>query len=74
MRLCPSYFSLINQDVNFVIYCYSVVEKMFKSTNDSNPVHWKGHLDATPLHAACKNSHLKIVKELIEKGADIKAE
>jgi ankyrin repeat protein len=38
-----------------------------------NPVEWEGYLNATPLHAACKNSHLEIVKILIEKGADIKA-
>jgi ankyrin repeat protein len=38
-----------------------------------DPVKWKGYLNATPLHAACKNSHLEIVKILIEKGADIKA-
>ena len=47
---------------------------MLINAKDSKPVHWKGHLDATPLHAACKNSHLKIVKKLLEKGADIKAE
>ena len=41
---------------------------------DTNPDEWKGHLNATPLHAACKNSHLAIVKKLIERGANILAE
>ena len=36
-------------------------------------VNWKGYLDATPLHATCKNSNLEVVKILIEKGADIAA-
>lgn len=45
-----------------------------KVAGGNNPVHWQGHVNATPLHAACKNSHLKIVKKLIERGADIRAE
>ena len=36
-----------------------------------NPLKWKGHKGATPLHAACRNSHLDIVKKLIDEGADV---
>ena len=53
---------------------YSVVEKMLYYATGSNPVTWKGHCNATPLHAACKNSNLTIVKKLLEKMADIAAE
>lgn len=55
-------------------YC-SVAAKMLSYADlcDANPVNWKEHLNATPLHAACKNGHLKVVEKLIEKGADIKA-
>jgi ankyrin repeat protein len=35
------------------------------------PVTWKGHDGATPLHAACENSHPQIVEKLIKKGANI---
>ena len=72
----PCFFAgMTSQQSNYIIAFYSVVERMFCSaTNGSNPVHLIGHCDATPLHAACKNSHLEIVKKLIEKGADITAE
>ena len=42
--------------------------------SDADLVNWKGYLDATPLHAACKNSNLEVVKVLIDKKADITAE
>ena len=47
---------------------------IFYANSNTNPVKWKGYLNATPLHAACENSHLAIVKKLIERGADILAE
>ena len=52
---------------------YSVVEKMFQlaELNGTNPVKLRGFMNATPLHAACRNSHLEIVKKLIDKGAKI---
>lgn len=44
---------------------------MLYYANATDPVKWKGYVNSTPLHAACKNSHIEIVKLLIEKGADI---
>ena len=39
-----------------------------------NPLEWKGYKGATPLHAACRNSHLDVVKKLIEKKAYVTKE
>ena len=53
----------------------SVVEKMLSQFANSNtkPANWKEYDGATPLHAACENSHPQIVEKLIEKGANITA-
>ena len=50
---------------------HSVVVKMLDNARDTTPLTWRGHWSATPLHAACKSSHLDIAKELVKRGADV---
>ena len=62
--------------VNSWLDACRIVTKMLEvakanPTRFGNPLEWKGYMGATPLHAACRNSHLDIVMELIKQGADV---